>query len=268
MGRPAVCRVLAAAALVLPLLVEATVAPWAGPPAAAAPAAAPHATLALTSVTPTIVGPGDDLVVSGTLRNDDTAPLDRPVVRVVLGPGDTELDSDGVQAWAAQTGPAQGTEVARVQLKGAVVAGGSATFRVAVKGLASRRSATFGALPLSVESSGAAVRTFAGFQRVKQYQPVGVAWAVPLTIDPDPALFGAEGAAREGAWTQALGDGSRVDRVLAATEGAPVTWAVDPTLTPTLLGGDEGARPVGKQERALRAAMQERITAGGPQKAP
>ena len=37
----------------------------------------------------------------------------------------------------------------------------------------------YGALPISIESGTASVRTFAGYQVIKQYQPMSIAWAVP-----------------------------------------------------------------------------------------
>ena len=80
------------------------------------------------------------------------------------------------------------------------------------------------------------MRTFAGYQRIKQYQPMAMAWAVPLTLDPDPDLFGAAATARETAWASALGDGSRVIRVLDGHRRTrPSPGPLDPTLTPCLL---------------------------------
>ncbi len=116
----------------------------------------------------------------------------------------------------------------------------------------------YGALPISVESGTTSVRTFAGYQWLKQYQPMSVAWAVPLTLDPDPSLFGPAGADREAAWAQALGPSSRLGRVLDATTDAQVTWAVDPTLTPSLLPQGVDAAVGTTQEAALRTAV------GGP----
>src|SRR5690606_22854442 len=125
-----------------------------------------------------------------------------------------------------------------------------------------RGPATYGALPLSVESGGASVRTFAGYQRIKQYEPMSVAFAVPLTLDPDPDLFGDEGPQREQAWATALGPGSRLGRVLDATAQAPVTWAVDPTLTPTLLAGFRNFVDTAQTEADVRTTVQTRITSG------
>ena len=273
-----VCRVLAAAALVLPAVLAPSSAAHAsvravpaGPAAtAAAPALPPpparpvvtaevQAVVQLTGVSPAVVGPGQDLVVTGTIRNDGTTPLARPTVRVVAGTlANTRA---AVHDWATRTDPAQGDVVGQTRLKGTVAPGTAAGFRISIGGLASRRvTATYGAVPLSVESTGSAVRTFAGYQRVKQYQPLSISWAVPLTLDPDPNLFGAGGPAREKAWTSALDPSARLTRVLDATQDAPVTWALDPSLTPGLLPDPIGAGATGTQELALRTVTQDRIT--------
>ncbi len=72
--------------------------------------------------------------------------------------------------------------------------------------------------------------TFLPFQSRKEYQPLDVAVVAPLTLDADPELIGATGAERASAWSRAIGPGSRIERILDATEGEQVTWAVDPTL--------------------------------------
>ena len=273
MGLLPVCGVLAAAALALPLLGSPSAtaqvpADPGGRPASAVPSVAATApTLTLTTVSPTILAPGDELTVAGTLHNAGTTTLARPVVRVVLGPTGTPMDREEVQAWAAQAGPARGTVVAQARLKGSVAPGASQPFQLKAKGLAAKGTATYGALPISVEAAGATVRTFAGYQRVKQYQPMAVAWAVPLTLDPDPALFGKAGPDRENAWVRVLGDGSRLARVMAATLDAPVTWALDPTLTPSLLE-DVHAGGVGDQEQSLRRATQDGIESAAARHGP
>ncbi|MFC8502947.1 DUF6049 family protein [Pedococcus sp. NPDC057267] len=239
---------------------------------ASAPTADPGSTdLTLTSVSPAVVQPGQDLVVTGSLRNGTSSPLPRPTVQVVLGDTPVEQSRERVQEWASATGPARGTVVGQTRLGGTLAPGASSGFRVVVSKLASRATgSTYGALPLSVESGSASVRTFAGYQRLKQYQPLSVAWAVPLTLDPDPDLFAAEGQPREDAWQRALGDGSRLSRVLDATQDTTVTWAVDPTLTPSLLQGQHdvatGADAAG--ERALRSATEGRITSGAQRHSP
>ncbi|KQU68214.1 hypothetical protein ASD62_11635 [Phycicoccus sp. Root563] len=273
---------LAAAALVLPALLTPHATAAAGPTAPAVraipatatttattttttaaagrpAAAAADAVVQLTGVSPAVVAPGQALVVTGTIRNDGTTPLARPTVRVVAGTlANTRA---AVRDWAAQAGPARGDVIGQTRLKGNVAPGTAAGFRISIEGVASLRTdATYGAVPLSVESGTSAVRTFAGYQRIKQYQPLSISWAVPLTLDPDPDLFGASGTARETAWTSALDASSRVTRVLDATQDAPVTWALDPSLTPSLLPDPIDAGQTGTQERVLRTATEDRIT--------
>jgi hypothetical protein len=65
---------------------------------------------------------------------------------------------------------------------------------------------------------------------VKAYEPLSIAWLVPLTLDPDPALHGADSAARTAAWAKAIGPGSRLDRLITATDSTKVTWAIDPAV--------------------------------------
>ena len=254
MHRASVCRVLTAAALAVPAWCAVAT------PASAAPTAA-DVTLDLSSVTPAVAKAGDDLVVTGTLHNGGGSALTRPTVAVVMG--SMEPTRKAVRDWAAQTGPAAGKVVGQSRLTGSVPAGGSQTFSVRVPKLATLGPAAYGAIPLSIQSGPASIRTFAGYQQTKQYQPMSISWAAPLTLDPDPNLFGGSGAARETAWGEALGEGSRVARVIRATEDAPVTWAIDPTLTPTLLPDDvdiEADSAQGRQESAIRVATEDRIT--------
>ncbi|WP_344193125.1 DUF6049 family protein [Pedococcus aerophilus] len=290
MVRVPVCRVLAAAALVLPAALTAPTATATAAASLTATAAAPsavastsvakattttaattaerpsvaaadaRAVVQLTGVSPAVVAPGQPLVITGTVRNDGTTPLARPTVRVVAGSMDNTREA--VRTWATETTPAQGEVIGSTRLKGTIAPGTAAGFRISMTGVASRRAeATYGAIPLSVESADSVVRTFAGYQRIKQYQPLAISWAVPLTLDPDPNLFGAGGTEREAAWTSALDGSSRVARVLDATQDAPVTWALDPSLTPALLPDPIDAGATGTQELALRTATEERITA-------
>lgn len=72
--------------------------------------------------------------------------------------------------------------------------------------------------------------TFLPFHTRKEYQPLDVAVVAPLTLDPRPELVNATGEARAQAWTKGAGPGSRIDRILDATQDEAVTWAVDPAL--------------------------------------
>jgi hypothetical protein len=277
-----VCRALTVVTLLLPALGLAAAPTAAGAPTTAgaptaaglpgAPAADSRLQITLSSVSPTIAGPGQTVTVRGTVSNRGTSAVPRPVARVVLG--EQPLPTrEAVDGWAGAQGPAQGREVGRTPLGSSLPAGGTAAFVVNVKDAAGLGQATYGALPLSVEVAGSSLRTFAGYQRQKQYQPLRLGWVVPLTLDADPELFGPEGTARDAAWEKALGAGSRLGRVVESTESAPVTWALDPTLVPSLLPSDTG-EPLSSSadgdtdEAALRSAVEERIRGAAAQHSP
>jgi hypothetical protein len=272
MGLRPVCRVLTAALLSVPVLATTAFAEPALPadPPGTLPAVSQAVTTAvaleLTSVSPSVVLPGQPLIVSGTIRNTSATALHKPVIRL-LG-HEANLSRDQVREWAAAAGPAEGGELARTTLSADLAPGAAAAFQIKAGGVASRGPATYGALPLSIESGGASLRTFAGYQRIKQYQPMSIAWAAPLTLDPDPNLFAQDGTSRETAWTQALGPQSRLSRVLDATTDAPVTWAIDPTLTPSLMSGAVDHIPTTTQEYAVRAATEARIKDAAAQHTP
>ncbi|WP_370518402.1 DUF6049 family protein [Nostocoides sp. HKS02] len=223
-------------------------------------------TLELASVSPAVVLPGTKLVISGVIHNATATALPKPVIRLVAR--EVNLNRDEVREWATATGPAEGAEVGRTALSSALTPGASAPFKITVAGLAGRGPSTYGALPLSIETGGTSLRTFVGYQRLKQYQPMSIAWAAPLTLDPDPNLFAQDGPDREVAWAQALGPQSRLSRVLDATSDAPVTWAVDPTLTPSLLPASVDTVPTTTQESVLRATTEARITTGAARHTP
>lgn len=285
MPRLGVCRALTVVSLLLPALGVAVAPASAGPVAPAdlpvvapapdlgtATAADSRLQITLSSVSPTIAGPGQAVTLRGSVTNRGSAAVSRPEARVVLGQ-QTLATREQVDRWATAQGPAEGREVGRSRLGASLAAGATAAFSVSIKDAAGLRQPAYGALPLSVEVGGTSLRTFAGYQRQKEYQPLRLGWVVPLTLDPDPALFGAEGEARTAAWAHALGASSRLGRVLECTESAPVTWAIDPTLLPSLLPEGTGepkssTAPGATGEAALRSAVEERIRSAAPQHSP
>ena len=277
MARHPLGRLVTAALLVVPLLaVLDPLLPARGLPAdppgslsgsaSSAAAAGDGPALELTAISPAVLRPGQRLTVSGTIRNTTASTLRKPRVRVVLR--DENLDRSEIQAWAKATGPAPGVEVGHTSLAANLAPGATAAFTVKVAGLDQHGPMRYGALPISVESGTTSVRTFAGYQWIKQYQPMSVAWAVPLTLDPDPNLFGPAGPDREAAWAQALGPSSRLGRVLDATSDAQVTWAVDPTLTPSLLPQAVDVPASTSQEASLRTTVEGRIRDGATRHTP
>ncbi|HEY7720484.1 MAG TPA: DUF6049 family protein [Pedococcus sp.] len=275
------CRALTVAVLFLAgaALPTAPASAGAAPPAestspAGASAAGTALEISVSSISPAIARPGQNVTVTGTLDNPGPTAVPAPRVRVVLGDQPLATRKD-VGVWAEGTGPAQGRVVGQQQVRAAIPPSGSVAFRVEIPGAAGLRSPAYGALPLSIEAGGSALHTFAGYQRQKEYEPLRVAWAVPLTIDGESDLFGSPGEARDAAWSRALGAGSRLARVVEATEASPVTWAIDPTLVPSLLpqeveGSAEPGAPAPQPESAAgaRTAMEQRIRASATEHTP
>jgi len=251
-----VCRLLASL-----VLLAVTVSPGiaSGLPASAAPAATGVSTAAtlrtvtrpapppgpvsvtLASFTPAVARPGALVTISGTIRNTAAFPIDKPVVRALIG--DRGLTSRGaVSDWAA-VGEQAVAQAATTPLGPGLAPGAVAPFRLVIPAPAISHRDSFAVLPVSIEVIGATLDT-AGQAEVlgtlrtflpalslnKEYEPLSIAWLVPLSLDPDPALLGADGTARTAAWKKAIGPGSRLDGVIRGTDSTKVTWAIDPAL--------------------------------------
>lgn len=251
-----VCRLAACAAL-LALSVSPVVA--SGPPAIAAEAAiapvvstasattastvAGSVSLTLTSITPAVAVPKTRITISGTVRNTGPTPIDAPIAQVLIG--DRSLTSrESVSAWAvARSAEHPLAEVARTPLGRSLAPGATASFSVIVPERAISHRESFAVLPVSVDVLAAPTEgtsqilgsqhTFLpSLSSVKAFEPLSIAWLVPLSLDPDPSLHGIDSDARTAAWTKAIGSGSRLDRVITGTDAATakVTWAIDPAI--------------------------------------
>ncbi|GAA1246391.1 hypothetical protein FB474_3961 [Oryzihumus leptocrescens] len=249
-----VCRVLTAA-----LVAAAVVAPAAAPAAAvthtAAPDAAPAATgprvtVQLDAISPQIARPGQAVTVRGTIRNTGGAPVAHPTVVARLrtdGLGNREQ----VTSWAQGSREVTpGPVVAHLALKEPLAAGQTAAFSLTIPSRAVSNPSAFAALPLAIEAAPAGAdtpvgtsHTFLPWYQRKEFTPLSLAWLVPLTLDPDPALFGAPGRARTQAWQQAIGPGSRIDRLITGTQAGRVTWFVDPAVLGPPVGASATTPP-------------------------
>ncbi|GAA5017725.1 hypothetical protein GCM10023258_04160 [Terrabacter aeriphilus] len=223
------------------------------PPQAARSSARPAVTpatdvavIVLGAMTPTVVRAGTDVTVSGTVTAPLTGPLSGPTLRVVRG--DVAVDQrQALDDWAAGRTRADGPTVATTALP-TVGAGQTRSFTTTIpwEGLSSAKP--FAAVPIAVEvvQEGAkaptgAVRTFVAWNSRKEYVPLQVATVLPVTLDPDVDLFSRDDPTRQQAWQQAIGAGSRVNRLLTGTSGADVTLAVDPSvLGPTPAASADG----------------------------
>ena len=221
-------------------------------------AASSPLTISLTTISPTVAVPRAPITITGVVRNGGRVPIASPVARALLG--QRSLTSrQAVSAWADSSSdqtpsdqspsdppPADPplADVARASL-GKILAPGSATkFTITIPATAISHRESFAVLPLRVEIVGTTpttqttqapergdVHTFLpALATIKAYEPLSVAWLVPLTLDPDPALHGMNSPARNAAWANTLGPGSRLDRLIQGTEGAQVTWAIDPAI--------------------------------------
>lgn len=241
-----VCRLVAAAALLavslLPTVASVPRATAVTAVTGVTAAFASPATVSLTSITPTIAVPKAPITITGTVRNAGSVPIAAPVARALIG--ERPLASrEAVSDWATSTGEQPVAEVARTSLGATLAPGAVATFTLTIPATAISRREPFAVLPLGVDvigtTSAAAsqdtnlgnLQTFLpALSSVKAYEPLSIAWLVPLTLDPDPALHGVDSAARTAAWTKAIGPGSRLDRLITGTERTNVTWAIDPAV--------------------------------------
>ena len=224
--------------------------PRADPPRGSASAPAREESAAVLAVhvsrlDPIIAVPGRDVVAQVTVRNSGTGPTLGPVrVAVRLGSATSLLTRHQVRSFATQ-GLTGGRVVAHTTTSAPLAARASTQVTVTIPAAALTLNRAYGVLPLQVDAQvevppGSAARgasasraTYLPFQTRKEYQPLQLSVVVPLTPDPDPALLTATGQERADAWADAVGPGSRIDRILAATTPFPVTWAVDPALLDT-----------------------------------
>ncbi|HEY8882877.1 MAG TPA: DUF6049 family protein, partial [Dermatophilaceae bacterium] len=207
-----------------------------------APPVTGPAAVTLASVSPQVAVPRAPITISGTVRNAGTVPIDAPMVRALIG--DQGLASRAaVSDWSTPAGEQVVAEVARTPLGPSLAPDAVAAFTLIVPASAISHRESFAVLPVSIDVVGtasdpASQAVVMGSQHtflptlsaIKAYEPLSIAWLVPLTLDPDPALFGVDSAARTAAWTTAIGTGSRLDRVMTGTDGAQVTWAIDPAV--------------------------------------
>ncbi|ROS75531.1 DUF6049 family protein [Cellulomonas sp. PhB143] len=221
----------------------ASAAPTTGPPAATA---ATDVTVTLTKATPDVLTSGHDLTVTAVVRNGSDAALETPTALLGIDRNSAAHTRDWVAAWDS-TDPDEphGREVTAKTLK-AVPAGGKAsvTFKVSWAQLGLGRYTSWGAQGLAVVVSDAggpvaAARTFVVWDPETVAPPtVDLSVAVPV-VGPPSAPDDDEARASTVA---AVAPGSRLDRVLAATQDRPqLAWAADPALVDAAHDADDAA---------------------------
>lgn len=203
--------------------------------------------IAIEQVTPQALAPGQDLTVSLRVTNVGAAALTQPRVIVRLARS-AFISRTSLDRWRdAPTTAGAGTSVLEVDVPGPLAPGASAdvTGVVPAAAIGLRSTATsWGARGLAVEVVDAAdparlrlglVRTFLVWLPPQEVVPTTVTVLVPVVGPAPDASAGAE-------LTSLTATGGRLDRVLHATSGQEVTWALDPWLvgatTPAAEVGD------------------------------
>src|SRR5665647_625155 len=212
-------------------------------------------TVTLATVTPTVAVPRTRIRINGSVRNSGGVAIASPVALALIG--QSSLTSrQAVSNWATTTAEQTLENVAQTSLGKTLGPGAVAVFTLTIPADAISHSQSFAILPLRVEVTGTTstgtqqsgdVHTFLPtLASIKAFEPLSIAWLVPLTLDPDPALHGPVSPARTAAWARAIGPGSRLVRLIQGTEDANVTWAIDPAILgpqETPPGVDASAEP-------------------------
>ena len=182
----------------------------------------------LTAITPIVAGPTDSPTVSGTVLNGGATASPAGELRVMRGLADLS-DTAGVNAWSTSATTGGGVLLGRTALPG-IPAGESATFSLTLPAAGGLTREPYDVLPITLEFGDAITHTFLGIQRAREYEPLALAWVVPLTIDPDPALFATPSADRVAAWEKTVGPQSRIARLVSSFTGTGIGYAVDADL--------------------------------------
>ncbi|MEP7161327.1 MAG: DUF6049 family protein [Dermatophilaceae bacterium] len=199
------------------------------------PALLPHTTrgadvnLRLDSVTPMVAAPGSAVHVQVTMTNTGNDAASDLRVRIRLGsrPLVSRADLDPTQVPDL---PAVGLDSTPAVL----APGASVRVDLDIPPDQVPLTRSYGVLPLLVEAQRgnrtSTLWSFLPYEQVKEYEPLRLSLAMPLTPDPEPSVAAGDAATREAAWMSVLGPGSRIDRILTGTVGLPVTYVLDPIL--------------------------------------
>ncbi len=234
------------------------------PGGTASAASDPGIQVSIARVTPAVAEPGKPVRIEVVVTNNGTQPLDGIDVRALIGRRTLE-NRTAVAEFAAGTGPSPTIhQVATARIPGPVAprARGETTLEITSGDVPS--AGAFGVHPLVIEavSGDKAIRTrsYLPVHTRKEYEPIQLAFAIPLTFDPDPQLVTATGEDLASAWGRLAGASGRITRILTGTDGRQVTFAVDPTLVgyndqppPELSDDDQGRDPATQVQRIITA---------------
>lgn len=185
--------------------------------------------LALVGVSPSIAAPGEDVTVQVALRNPTAQPA-TPTVSVGVGSGLTTREDVAQHASRPATDLPSIASTTPPQL----APGARTTVSVRIPADRLRLPRPFGVLPLTVSVTGlpaaGPIATFLPYQVVKEYEPLQLSLALPVTADADPVALTGALDQRTAARARMVQTGSRLDRVVKAAEATDATLIADPTL--------------------------------------
>lgn len=217
-----------------------------GLPSAAAGTPAPDEALELTvtDVSPAVTGPADPVVITVDVRTRQGLEATTLQVRDAGGSrgAGRSMTATDITAWATDTTPAPGRLLAQAEVP-AIPAGGRSAVAVTIPRAGDLSTRPFDAVPVSLELGSAIAHTFVGLHRAKEYEPLSLAWLLPVTLDPDPALQGPPSPDRWQEWQRALAPAGRLDRLITALTGPDVSLAVDADLLTPLSSPADGRDP-------------------------
>ena len=181
--------------------------------------------IVVRTVTPVVAGAGDPITLQLGVSNSASSPSAPTTLNVLLGTEGLD-DTAAVDAWAAGHQAASGRLVAQTEVP-AIPAGSVTPLTVTLARAGDLTRRPYDVVALSLEIGSAITHTFVGVQRAKEFEPLSVAWLVPVTLDAQPGLWTSPSVDRWHAWEDALADDSRIGRLITATRGTEVTLAVD-----------------------------------------
>lgn len=219
----------------------------------------------LAKVTPEVAIPGRPVTMTVRITNSSPGAV-RGVLLRIRG-GDRALRTrEEVRRWDTEAlAPGALRTMLERPIPGSIASGSTATVSVQLSA-GPLPSDPYGAAPLELAAltadRSAQRRTFLPYFRIKEYTPLDLAFAAPLTADADPAYFSASMAERTAAWSKLLGPAGRLTRVLDGAAGAPVTLLVDPAV----VGADRAEEQASTPQAPVRSpapASREQTTPGG-----
>lgn len=202
------------------------------------PASKPSLSLSVETITPSVLTPKTDLVVTGTLHNTTDSTISNPKVHLRIA-RDLMRTRSAVADWDSDSAATVGSVVGSADLGDSIDPGQTLDFTITVPAGESNLypASAWGPRRISVESSGSKlgvsdrVRSFVVWcPDASDVTPMSLSILAPLVApaaDPTTGLPDADALASQTAV------GGRLSTILSQTSKLGVSYAVDPALLPS-----------------------------------